>query len=543
MNGKFMLRKIYRLLFIIITLFCYPLSNFAQSDYVSCVPSEDNDCIGDIDGKGGVLIIANRSDLVINVTNASQVVITPKGKRSDGKYAYEVVVDMKETVNPKIEVHRRGDINKADFVTTLKPNIFKAYEVVEVQKPIRMENQTKPNDVILDAKLAEVEITSVVPNLKVVCSDYLGATISQKQDNSDKNLQITSIIIPIENIKAAKEELSRAQKTHDDLHKKLIDDVPEGATSTASDDEWELLNKYEENVEKAKKKLSKMGQIEIYAPETNKLYIDISDIGPRSKLCYGVLLLKTIEKVYVSECSAMLAEGARHYSMREYEAAKNAFSNALTAKDTPADMKDAIRTSINQCDTCILYEKYALGALSKLKKLRNEPAPKQSDVAKYAIGASEFLQVLNKYNESDFYTSRIEKLNDIVEQMPLDIKFTVTKWVNNYGEFYEVGGISNVEVWAYNGNVQPPLEEYMNDKRLTKFLESTSKCTLAGTTDDKGHVDLHFNRKNLPKGLFFRPIGYKNKIKIKYMDISEMLEKSKQSYDKAQIRIKMYCSY
>ena len=367
MNKRFMLRRSFRFLFLIVTLLCYSLSSFAQSDYVSCIPSEDNDCIGNIDGKGGVLILANRSDLVVNVTNASQVVITPKGKRYDGKYAYEVVVDMQETINPKIEVHRRGDVNKTDFVTTLKPNIFKAYEIIEVQKPIRMENQTRPNDAILDAKLAEVEITSVVPNLKVVCSDYLEATINQKQDNSDKNLQITSIIIPIENIKAAKEELSNAQKLHDDLHKRLIDDIPVGATSKASDDEWDLLNKYEENVENAKKKLSKMGRIEIYAPETNKLYIDISDIGPRSKLCYGVLLLKTIEKVYVSECSAMLAEGARHYSMREYEAAKNAFSNALTAKDTPADMKDAIRTSINQCDTCILYEKYALAQLSPSK--------------------------------------------------------------------------------------------------------------------------------------------------------------------------------
>jgi len=187
--------------------------------------------------------------------------------------------------------------------------------------------------------------------------------------------------------------------------------------------------------------------------------------------------------------------------------------------------------------------KVGLGALSKLKNLRNETTARQSDVAKYAIGASEFLQILNKYNESDFYNSRIEKLNNIVEQMPLDVKFTVTKWVNNYGEFFEAGGISNVEVWAYNGKVQPPLNEYRNDKRLTKFLESASECTLAGTTDNKGHVDLHFNRKNLPKGLFFRPIGYENKIIIKYMDISEMLEKSKQSYDKAQIRIKMYCRY
>ena len=77
----------------------------------------------------------------------------------------------------------------------------------------------------------------------------------------------------------------------------------------------------------------RMTMIDIYAENTNRLQIDISSLGPRSKLSYGVLLLKTVE--YVTEYSARMAEGARLFNLRKYDEARRAFSEALKQKILP----------------------------------------------------------------------------------------------------------------------------------------------------------------------------------------------------------------
>ena len=60
-----------------------------------------------------------------------------------------------------------------------------------------------------------------------------------------------------------------------------------------------------------------------------------------------------------------------------------------------------------------------------------------------------------------------------------------------------------------------------------------------GITDNNGVVDLQFDRKALPTGLFFRPVGYDGKFAIYFMDSNEILQ-SRGEYNKRRIRIKMY---
>lgn len=60
-----------------------------------------------------------------------------------------------------------------------------------------------------------------------------------------------------------------------------------------------------------------------------------------------------------------------------------------------------------------------------MKQMRQAGEANQKDVVKYASGALEFLNVLNKYNPCDFYAERIEKLEKLIEDMPLDLKFTI----------------------------------------------------------------------------------------------------------------------
>lgn len=164
----------------LLTLLVFALAMHAQDDFISASPDNDKDCIAALSGKGGVLLLSDLNDLVITINNAKSPTITPKGKGSDGLYAYEIVIDLKDNKTPKIEVNRRGEIYKTDFVVSLKPDFMKAYTIGYVKNPIRMENQTKGNDAILDQKLAEVEISSTIQDLRgesayqVECQSHAG---------------------------------------------------------------------------------------------------------------------------------------------------------------------------------------------------------------------------------------------------------------------------------------------------------------------------------------------------------------------------------
>ena len=58
----------------------------------------------------------------------------------------------------------------------------------------------------------------------------------------------------------------------------------------------------------------------------------------------------------------------------------------------------------------------------------------------------------------------------------------------------------------------------------------------------RGQLDLSFDRKALPTGLIFRPVGtYEHgRIKTEYIDIREVMQKSEGDYQKRQFRTKLY---
>lgn len=500
-----------------------------QTDYITSSPTPDYDCIADLNGNYGVMILSQRSDLVVSLTNVSNVnsyKVTPVGKGHHGYYGYEVKIDKAESRSVKVEVSRRGEVYKTSFVVSVKPDFFKSFLISEVQRPIRIEDQTQANSAVIDEKLAQVEFTTTIQDLQVHCPDALGAEVKKGNKVGDNSISITTVNIPIKVLEAAKLKRERAQKAHDELEARLY------STENAPDDDWEILDKLQEEVEEAEQELMELGSISISGKGTNKLTIDILDLKARQKLCYGVLLLKT--EVPVDEFSAKVAEGGRLFALREYEGARRSFMNALQLKEAPADLLPTLRTSIAHCDSCLLYERYASGALSKMKK-----AEEQEKVVRYATAALEYIRQLNLYSPSEFYALRIRKLEKIIAEQPLDIKFTTVKWENNFSGFYEAGPLANVEIWAHYGTVIPGPNEYRNDKRFNKLMGSTEYKKL-GETDEYGRFDLHLDRKSLPCGLFFHPVGYNNKVKIYYKDIKDIMRDSEGTYNKRQFRLKMF---
>ena len=295
------------------------------------------------------------------------------------------------------------------------------------------------------------------------------------------------------------------------------------------------------------------GEYQVYVPEgAKKIKFRHENYAPgeivfnmpiESQCVYKVVLdIPDLGTIYVTQSSAMLAEGSRLYALRKYTEARQSYESAMKADDVVKDLIPTIKSDIAQCDTCILYEKYILGALSKIRAMKSDGGS-QEDLVKYASAGIEYLQVLNRYNPNDFYSSRKAQLEELINDLPMEIQFTMVKWVNSESGFYESGKLPKVEVWAYSGQEPPVPNSYKSDKKFSSLIANSNHFTLLSTSDNEGIADIQLNRKSLPTGLFFRPVGYNDKIKIQFFDLDDLLNQSKGSYNKRRIRMKMYVSY
>lgn len=515
------------------------MAAWAQSAYISASPMQEADRMADLKGAGGVLILSEHSDLAITVINAKEAGIAPKGVNANGKYEYEVTVDRKETTQPKIEVNRRGNVNRCSFTVLTKPDYFRAYKVEEVEKPLSLEDATAGNDAILDSSLCEVVFSSTIPDLRVDC-DMLrerGVEVKTSTSAADKSITEKTLTIPMRILREARHQMEEADRALKEKQHLLLDDPK--ASKKAKESDWAELDELEVKAEDAAADFDALTTITVYVPGSNRMSINIADLKPRAKKRYNVLVLKVIEEKHVTACGALLSEGARLYGIREYANAQTAFSNALKAKDTPAELKRTIQTNIQQCDSCTLYERYATTALSELKKVREQGAGSQADVVRYASAAIEFMEKLNLYNPCDFYSERIVRLKKIIEDQPLEIHFTFVQWVSSSAGFYEGDRLSGVEVWAYDGSEPPAAADYRNDKRIEKLVAG-GQWRRVGTSDVRGLLDISFDRKSLPNGLLFRPVGQGGRVRADYMDMREVMQQSEGDYQKRQFRTKMY---
>ena len=296
------------------------------------------------------------------------------------------------------------------------------------------------------------------------------------------------------------------------------------------------------------------GEYQVYVPEgAKKIKFRHENYEPgeivfnmpiQSQCVYKVVLdIPDLTKIYVTQSSAMIAEGSRLYALRKYEDARRSYMNAKSVDDVVKDLIPTIESNIAQCDTCIAYEKYVLGAFAKIRGLKAKGGGSQKELVDYASAAIEYLQVLNRYNQCDFYEGRIKQLEELIKDLPLELQFTIVRWVNNEAGFYEAGRIANVEVWAFNGNEPPIQKSYANDKKFKQLVGNSNDFTQLGVSDSEGMADIQLNRNTIPTGIFFRPVGYDDKIKIQYMDLKDLMTQSQGSYNKRRFRLKMFASY
>lgn len=521
-------------LFFILALLWSVIGVRAQSDFFACSRAPRYDRFEDLGGKHGFFIISKQKDVVIRVISVAgegPKVHCSKGAE-EGTYEYVVVLDAGESMIPKIEVSRRGYVYKTEFlVERMKADYLLAYTLEETANPIRLDDQTQANDVLTDETAAELEFTTTIENLTVVFNSALDVKMTKSKKSGDNTVSIITAIIPMQKLKEAKSALETLSQQRDAQEKLVMEH-----SDKAKDSDWDKLDQLEESVKKAAAAYQELCEVAVYADQTNHLSIDISDLTARVKKCYVVLPVIIEKTVYETECSAHMAAGASNFSKRRYVDASTEYKNALASKDVLPNMKTTLKHSIAECDSCAEYEAKARVAVQKIMALKGSGGATQKEVAAYASSAIYYMELLNNYNPDEFYTKRIEKLQNMIEDIPLEISFTVVEWKT----LQEGAAIPDVEVWAYYG--QEPLANmtFTSERKLKKAIEKEkSQFVQKGLTDAKGKAVVEIPRSPMPTAIVFNP--YKNDhAKIKAIGMNELMRGSKGDYMKRQFRLKMY---
>lgn len=519
----------------LLTLLCSVwISAGAQSQFISFSPMGVEDRHNSqLNGNGGVLVLSEISDLVVTVVQAPTTPVErSQEKNANGYYEYTLEVNSKTIPNAKIEVAKRGDVNRTSFTVGIRPNYLRAYLVEEVSQPIVLENQTAGNDAKLDATKAEVEISSTLSALRLEYDDALGATLTKTRKANDASVNVYTLSIPVANIASVKNHLQELRRQHAELEKKLI------GAQNGTDAEWQRLDELEAQCAQEEQRLAKLCVVNVSAEETNRVSIDISDLKARSRMCYGILLLN--KEVEVTNCNRWMREGGKLYAQTKYEEAKRAYQEAMNSSDKPADVTPIIAANIAQCDTCILYSNMVVYAFQKIADLKKKETVAQSEVAEYYGAASDCMHILYRYNPVEEYKNLMTKLDNFVDNMPLAMKIYTVGWQVTRIGANETGAMPGVEIWAYYGDREFVKKDYKTDSKFAKLVENSNDFKRMGATDAAGVLDMELVRKNLPKGFFFRPGSANGKAAVEYLDMQYIMAKAKGEYMKRQFRMKIY---
>lgn len=521
-------------IFWVLCFCCSALPLWSQAGVNELSPSPDDDCFEMLDGNRGVLLLSKHKDLVIDVVNkAYPISVRFKGTGSDGWFRYYVIIDARDTKQPKLEVSRMGSPYRSSQLVNLKnPNFLVAYRLDEVENPIRYEEQTQANDVHFNATEAALEFTTTLKSLQVKCSPKLGAKITSHISETDNSLLVVDVVIPLAKLDEARKEVQRLAKRQAEL------DVLVDSGDLASDaSEWDEMDSLAVKLDSAQVRLASISSVMLYGEGTNYLSVSIDDLTPRMKRCYVVLPIVVEKEVFTSQCSALMDEGGRLFGMRKYKPAREAYDKALqTGERVVAEMEPVIQSAIALCDSCLLYDGMTSRCYRAIERMKKEGNVTQADVAKYASYAIQYIEQVYKFNPDDYYLRRIELMEKLLKGMNLQIKFTFVEWKT----FSEGNPIPGVEVWIYRGFTPLASSMFSSDKRFRRFLKKEGMNFLqVGQSGADGISEIELDRTELPVGILFRPKEDAPQ-KIVYMTFENLMKQAQGTYMKKQFRVKMY---
>lgn len=367
-------------------MFCLGMA--AQQNYFTAdmQPNEEPDAL---DGQGGMMVYSPHNDLIITVTPVScNAVVPPSPERTaDGEYVYKVRADIKAD-KVKFVFNRRGKALQAELGCSLKKNYWRACRVEEVANPIDCEDQTGSNQFSGKEDMALVEFSSAIQGFKVEPSKLLKCeVISEQQTN---NIAVTQIKVMIDS-KALKQTKEEAAKTEQEF--KQLDNKQD-----KTEEEWNKLDELKAKSEQLANQLTEMSQIRISAPNSNVMYIDISDLGYKGRKAYVVMPLTESYEALLATARKYMAEYPSHTESAYYDAARTAYDKVIERDDCPIDMREVIRSERDTIASIRKYTYFAEEAERKAQKAEAEQGFESADVYKYLSGRYKFINRLLTYH-------------------------------------------------------------------------------------------------------------------------------------------------
>lgn len=418
------------LLFTIIVCLFASLAQAQDDVKLSAEYDVSLDCSYPLNGNGGIRVFSPYDDLIVMVTSGNMDgEMVQKAKDADGNFEYIVPINIDNNQEAHFVFTRRGSTIKAEFSEKrLKADHLLGYKIRSVANPIRLSYQPTVGDMYPSATEGLVEISTAFEKLNIHVPSALPFNIEEGKQENDSSINVYKIIVPVAKIKELKEKYEAKSKEYEELDNALIE------AANGDDPRWAELDKMEIEVGELQAAVAEVQQIDLNAPKSNSLSIDISQMGPRSKMVVAVVpIVQTIVKnVYKNPYDNYMAQAQDAYDNRKYGTAKKLYLQAQQAEGISALQASTAQECANTMDGLADRMQTVKNCAATWKKMQNE-GQVQRHLAEECIElAMTNLQQLYELTHDEYYASKQRSYQRTLAAFPVVVEGKLK--VKNYNE-------------------------------------------------------------------------------------------------------------
>ncbi len=371
----------------------------AQDQYFKAVsqPPLERDDSG-LGGMGGMLVFSPHDDLIVSVEPIDcHAQVTRPRKGGEGMYCYEVRADLAKRSDARFIFSRQGKALQTELKQPLRKNHWHACRVEEVANPIDYKDQTGRNTFSGEEDLMLIEFSSTIQGLTIKPSSKLKCTVDAHPQESDASVTITSVRIDSKKLREAKEAAANAEKELAELDKQL-QELSKAGNEKAVDELGDRIDQQEEKKDQLEGAYREMCQIEVSAPGSNVMYIDISEIGYKERRAFLVMALTESYESLLAHAKKFMAEYASHTESSYYDAARTAYDKVLEHADCPIDKREEIRCERDTMASIRKYTYFVEETERRAQKAEAEQGFGSDEVFKNLSGEYKFIERLIAYH-------------------------------------------------------------------------------------------------------------------------------------------------
>lgn len=435
-----------RLLSVVIILCFSAFAATAQDDLkLSAEYDATLDCNYSLNGNGGIRVLSPYDNLIVMVTSGNlggEMIKNQKG--ADGNYEYIVPINLDNNQEAHFVFTRQGSTIKAEFSEKrLKADRLLGYRIRSVANPIRLSYQPSVGDMYPSATEGLVEISTAFEKLSIHVPNALPFTIEEGKQENDNSISVYKIIVPVAKIKELREKYEAKSKAYEELDNALIE------AANGDDPRWAELDKMEIEVGELQAAVAEVQQIDLNAPESNSLSIDISQMGPRSKMVVAVVpLVQTIVKnVYKNPYDNYMAQAQDAYDNRKYGTAKKLYLQAQQTEGISELQASTAQECANTMNGLAEKMQTVKNCAITWKKMQSEGQVQRHLAEECLELAMANLQQLYELTHDEYYASRQRSYQKTLAAFPVVVEGKIN--IKNYKEgVMRVVNLNKCDIYA-----------------------------------------------------------------------------------------------